>query len=580
MALKKKLDDGWYLSDGILNPFPVGEATDVMSAAVKAGYAPDPLKGLNLMKGEWIYNRAWTYSTVFETPPEEDERVFLFFERLTGQGEVFVNGRRAGSFGSGEARVDVTALIACEHNELRLRFQAPGLLLPAENPMPLLGLAGPAWIITGNFVTLERVVSRTDGRMMTVEHDITAHTAGKYTFTYTVSQDGLLINRESYTEQLPAARVIRTHTVSLAGEDAGSAPCCDVRVVVERSGIGCAQVSFRAPLPGRGAGRRAVLLYKPPTQETMKAVAALGADAVCVSGGEKSIVDADCLFDMKRLPAVSAHFADAACVAPRTLADEARDEPFWPPRTPLWRLRGGVRPDVEALSALYGPDAAQNGDTAALLTRYEQAAALLRYALCARQCGETAVVPWCAPWESLCGEGVTERGGRPRMAYWTLKAAWMPDIAWPELPDRAAERGAAIRIPIWAASDRAGGEEVSVDVSVYRMDGSRVAHSTKTARLDVPRCVDTIELDAPDGGALIVRCAVLSENVELLSQLDMPLPIRDGGAPMQALLASSVKLHRTPGGVFNGGGMAALAVGRCLLPGESVSDGEWLNEEF
>ena len=582
MALRKKLTEGWQLTDGILNTFPIGEAEDVLSAAVKARFATDPLIGLNLMKDEWVYNRAWTYSTVFETPTEEDERTYLVFEHLAGKGEVFVNGRRAASFEGGEARVDITAMTASEHNELSVRFQAPGLMLPAGNPMPKLGILGDVWLETGNYITLERVSSRTDGKTMTVEHDITAHTAGKYTFTYTVSLDGALVAREAHTERLPAARVTRTHAVSLAGEG-NAAPATgrayDVRVVVERGGIGCAQAAFEAPVSGKGAPRRVVLFNQQPSESDVKAASSIGADAVCAPSCENGLVDADCLFGVKRVALSGAHFARTACVAPQTLKYEANGEPFWPPRTPLWRLRGGARPNTDEIAALYGAEIAQDGALAARAIRHEQADTLLRYALRARQSGETAVVPWSDRWDSLCGEGVTERGGKARMALYALKAAWTNDVAWPELPEHAAvEPGASLTIPIWAASEKPGEKTVSVSAAVYRADGSCLARTKKTALLDAPRCVDTVEIDVPDDGALIVRCEITGEGGERLSRVDVPVAEKKGASPLCALMATPARLIRTPAGVTNTSTTAALAVGCCLLPGESAPDGEWLNE--
>ena len=65
MAFKRRLDVSWTLSDGILDAFPIGGQTDALSAAVEAGYAPDPLIGMNLTACEWVYNRRWTYRCAF-----------------------------------------------------------------------------------------------------------------------------------------------------------------------------------------------------------------------------------------------------------------------------------------------------------------------------------------------------------------------------------------------------------------------------------------------------------------------------------------------------------------------------------
>ena len=107
MALKRTLTAGWHLSDGILNTFPIGAARDVLTAAAEASFAPNPLRGMNLMAAEWVYNRRWRYESHFDAPTEDDQRVWLLFERLCGAGEVAVNGRRAASFSGGEALIEV-----------------------------------------------------------------------------------------------------------------------------------------------------------------------------------------------------------------------------------------------------------------------------------------------------------------------------------------------------------------------------------------------------------------------------------------------------------------------------------------
>ena len=91
MALKRTLTAGWHLSDGILNTFPLGESRDVLTAAAEASFAPNPLRGMNLMAAEWVYNRRWRYESHFDAPTEDDQQVWLLFERLCGAGEVVVN---------------------------------------------------------------------------------------------------------------------------------------------------------------------------------------------------------------------------------------------------------------------------------------------------------------------------------------------------------------------------------------------------------------------------------------------------------------------------------------------------------
>ena len=140
MAFKRRLDVSWTLSDGILDAFPIGGQTDALSAAVEAGYAPDPLIGTNLTACEWVYNRRWTYRCAFETPTEGDERVYLIFDNLCGRGTALVNGQIAGRFKGGEFMLPVSGLIREEGmNALELRFEPMYRALPGDNPMPKLG---------------------------------------------------------------------------------------------------------------------------------------------------------------------------------------------------------------------------------------------------------------------------------------------------------------------------------------------------------------------------------------------------------------------------------------------------------
>ncbi|MBQ8953076.1 MAG: hypothetical protein IJ048_03080, partial [Clostridia bacterium] len=200
MAFKRRLTAGWHLTDGILNTFPIGAPQDALSAAMEAGFAPDPLKGMNLTRAEWVYNRRWAYHSNFETPLEDDQRVWLLFQRLCGAGQVLVNGGLAGSFQGGEAMVEVTGLLAPEQNELTVRFEAPGLTLPADNPMPLLGILGDVWLLTGNFMRLDRTVSRGRGTALSVAHEMEVFQPGKFAFSYTASLDGALWRQWTFEE--------------------------------------------------------------------------------------------------------------------------------------------------------------------------------------------------------------------------------------------------------------------------------------------------------------------------------------------------------------------------------------------
>jgi beta-mannosidase len=71
---------------------------DVQSDALDAGLIPDPNYGLNSRSAEWTYQRDWVYSKTFtiSRPALPFERVFLRFEGVDYQCDVFLNGKWLG----------------------------------------------------------------------------------------------------------------------------------------------------------------------------------------------------------------------------------------------------------------------------------------------------------------------------------------------------------------------------------------------------------------------------------------------------------------------------------------------------
>ena len=630
MALKRALTAGWLLSDGILNTFPIGDPCDALTAVTEAHFAPDPFEGMNLMGAEWVYNRRWRYESHFDAPKEDDERVWLLFERLSGAGKVLVNGRPAGRFTGGEALIEVTEQLVPGENELSVCFEAPGLRLPAENPMPLLGLTGPVSLLTGNGLSLESLTSRPGDGKLAIDLALNVFAAGRYTFAYVASQDGALRRRWRFEEDLADGHVELTHTLSgldepdspqadrhtfayAASQDsalwqrwqleanqkggrkelthtlnrleksenevavAPNAPL-DVCLDITRSGVGCAQARFESRRPGSDEPRRTLLVRGGLTEDLAEALRAVGADSVWPEDDPAVRVKADSLFGLARV-SEGEPFSCPACV--RDLRAEAGDEAFWPPRSPIWRLRGGQAPDIAALSALYGKEAQTDGALAARLSRYEQAEAVLHYALDCRARGERAIVPWNAAWESLSSDAVTERGGRRRMACDALRRAWSQDAVWADWPaHETVEPGAALEIALWAATDKKDGLTVRLEASAWSMDGRCLARKEETVNVRQARRVGALSLTAPEDGVVIVRCALRGGVGRILCRLDRVLPVKGEGAPLKALIASPAALTLRGKAVVNAGQVAALAVGECLLPGEQTDTAEeWVNGE-
>jgi hypothetical protein len=257
MATSRAISEGWRLTDGILGAFPLPEPAPVLAALIERGHVRGVEKGFGCRDAEWIALRSWTYLNSFEAP-EEDERCSLWFHRLAGRGEVFVNGERAAAFSEGELLIDVTGLIHPGDNALEVRF-APSLrALPIEpdgllSPLPEIGIDGAVRLITTNFVALHSMSvdahSTPNGIAATALIRITAYTAGKYIFQYALSDDEGAVDSAEVIERLPAAERRLTHDLTFAASP-GPREGCELKLTILRSGVGCESVRLPLALAG------------------------------------------------------------------------------------------------------------------------------------------------------------------------------------------------------------------------------------------------------------------------------------------------------------------------------------------
>ena len=583
MAFKRRLDVSWTLSDGILDAFPIGAQTDALSAVVEAGHAPDPLIGTNLTACEWVYSRRWTYRCAFETPTEGDERVYLIFDNLCGRGAALVNGHMAGRFKGGEFMLPVSGLIHDEGmNTLELRFEPIYRSLPGDNPMPALGVTGGVWMKAVSGLTLEKSMAAVSGHEAAFTHTIDVHTPGTYSFVYTASLDGELVLRKEFPERLAAARTERTHALTIDSPvpfdpQQYDETAYDVRLSVERVGLGCETARFELLFGCENAQKRSVIVRGALNADAARDIRALGARSVCALWQE--IEAGPSRFGLTRARE-GVPFRVNAPLSPENWAREADGRDLRD--NMLMRLRGGAAlpEDVEAR---YGAVAWKDEKRLMRALRWEQASAVMRYALEKRREDRDAQFEWDTAWEALCSGALRERGAH-RPAWLALRAAWRDTAVCAELPEGGvSECGIQIRLPIWLMCDREDGGVLTVTARVVSASGEEIASGAYTAAAGRVRRAGTLAVDLPpQAGAYIVRCEAQDAQGRAICRCDETLCVYDEAEPMAALLTlPRATLERAGNAVHNAGAAAAFAEGCALLPGETGdADGEWLNAEI
>ncbi|MEG8044310.1 glycoside hydrolase family 2 protein [Sphingomonas faeni] len=120
---------------------PGSAQTDLMAAKI----VPDPYKGLNEAKIQWVGLTDWQYHTVVRATPEllARDHIDLVFDGLDTFAEVRLNGTKllAADNAHRRWRVPVKAVLKPGANELLVTFRSPirtlqPMVLKAKNPLP------------------------------------------------------------------------------------------------------------------------------------------------------------------------------------------------------------------------------------------------------------------------------------------------------------------------------------------------------------------------------------------------------------------------------------------------------------
>ncbi len=131
------LHDGWTVEPVVGDQVPqavraAGAVAATVPGAVhtdllSAGLIPDPYLGTNEKQQEWIGSTAWRYTTTFERPDGDDERVDLVFDGLDTVASVRLNGETVLESRNQHRsyRVPVGSRLLDGTNRLEVLFAAP-----------------------------------------------------------------------------------------------------------------------------------------------------------------------------------------------------------------------------------------------------------------------------------------------------------------------------------------------------------------------------------------------------------------------------------------------------------------------
>ena len=580
MAFKRNLSEGWRLTDGILPETLMEKPSGVYEALRDAGRLPDAEEGMNALSCEWIQARKWTYSLMLEAPGEDDERVFLELPKVSGRGEVFLNGEAVGDFESGYVRLELTgALNQDEENRIEICFEPALHARPGrKSPVPQIGLMAAPAIRTINYAAVEgtKLISFMDGKtgVICAEMTVQAYTAGRYTFRYALSVDGETAGIHEFTEKLPAARRTLKHEIRMPGAAALDLnrleeTVCGIKFTLERGGIGCdvrhMETGFRRHT---GPARCIAAEEWPVSQDTIDRIIEAGADSVMLLGAPDNLPDRNDFLSGLTVIGRGEYLETAGMLRAEAMKKYAAGEAFWPADGALWKLRGGLCPEDT-----FGAEA----DRFARAMRCRQAQEVFLAAAKQRRRRGDFAVKLDEPYAYLASGALAEKSGAARPALGALRRAWQEAYVCCELPEGTSKRDAMIQMNVWAMAESLRGGILTASVRVMTLEGEELAAETFPVMGGDIRLIGMISVRTPDRDSLLIVRTELSERGDAngragrqLSRLDLMIPV---GGDYTELLTTCP--DAAPG---QEKGAAAVSAGLCVLPGEDMPcGGEWVN---
>lgn len=595
MSMMRTLSDGWTLTDGILDPLPIGSPKPVREALVDCGVLAGDFTDLQTcLAQEWVWLRSWRYELSFPAPEEDDERVELIFEQLDGAGQILLNGHRVAGFTGGEVRAELTQWLEDE-NKLLVCFEPPVGVNPA-NPL-VLGISGEVKLHTTSFVTVSAFRVDTSAREEVYHLNanllLTAHAAGRYTFEFLVTRSDEIAVRASFEEHLKACEHALSFPIEL---DRGvhwdgvypENTTYDVRLTVTRAGVGCETLRTQAAFVRQDAHVRAlyretvICPYDKDKEEcTLLLAKELGVNTLIPRDSQKRFAAPHTLkkgflsCEPEQRPVV----LDVSAPTAPVLDDDGR----WLPPSPAWRYLNAKKIDLNALKTQYGEALVENNTALSRLLNFRQAEAIRLLAAGARLRNAPAVASMLFPQTrtSVCSS-IVEADGALKPAFAALQQAWRPVYAFAEPPQHGYLRpGEMARLPIFLVSDLNELLPVTVSVSCLTVSGRVHAGTSFAALTDRSAKLGEFALTPPEGEPLLIlRVRIESDAQKTQSDIAVALS-DDGETPLRPFLRlPGAKLILENSMLRNAGDCAAIGVfapgkgGKhfygALLPGESI----------
>lgn len=443
----KRLEIAYRLTGSGIAPSAVTPPYTINHALSEAGLLTDRFSGMGALECEWAYNRAFALEGALPLDDWRSERTYLEFERLAGRGIIYVNGEAAGEFADGPLELDITGCVRAGANSLRLEF-APGETRGILGGAALRG----CWSLHIRSWALSSGPDSISARV-----DVSAHAAGRYVFRYAVSCGEEALGAFEFEEQLGARHARLEHTLRKAAQ--GSPRTMRVLLTVLRAGDACDErVGWIAPAAAPARAPRTVALADGEAMAArLDALLDAGAQRFYAREGAYLPEAFLCRADEAGVEVISPCAARTphACLR----APGALPEPTWIQVTGMRRLAPPGRPLPDMARRALGMDdefaeqmsgalgGCALGDIARLsrIARYLQA----QYVGRAAEADAEAAFDLGGGWGRIVSSDLFDEG-RPRPAYYALRAAWREHGVYARPDGIAFAPGATVSVPIFA----------------------------------------------------------------------------------------------------------------------------------
>lgn len=562
------LTSGWTLGCEYMDPISISRPDSIFRALSAAGCVDSGKLGYSIREEAWLFTARFEYALGLPMPAEADEHFFLCFDQLRGAGCVYLNDRRIAAFLDGPLFLDVTGALQ-EENTVRVVIEPE---LPTQpDAVRDAGIVGAVRLRSCNYLRAVNLRAHCAGDGLALRLDLDVYTAGKYTVNYTVTRQGELLARQSFTERLGAAERRVAHSIPL--DDAEGA---QVRAQIERMGVGCEDcvTSIEGAEPaadGIAADGRDLLFMQDAEGlkgriETLKA---LGVARLSLHQAEQRPFMAG--HTLYGLPVVSPDSRSRVISAPGpgryALFEESAGR-----RANLFELMKRSDPVYRAML----PEGAVESARAVSALRMIQAEYLVDQAHeCLVEGRPIVLSDVFEQRPQWVGGALVEADGRARPAYWALQRVLSGAHAFVLAPNLGRlTPGEMAKLDVWFAGSLSDPGPMSVGLTAYDEAGYVLASTSFTAYADRTIRLGAMAIRVPRAPAAITLRAVTTRPDG--SALTVDKTLTAGISLYEALTRSETTINRQENLWINSAKTVALKVASpaytgALLPGESFA---------